>query len=90
MDGVRTTDVTCPQIDGLWNGICYLLQAQHDIDNGDMVAAGRHWHTAFQWLWMGAIVWVAVILPLFLMGLTLLIVFTISSSWTWWISLVYT
>ena len=53
------------------------MQAQDDIINGDMAAAGRHWRTACQWPYMGAAIWVAAILPLVIIGLSLGIVFAI-------------
>lgn len=67
------------QIYDLWNDICYHLQAQEDINNGDMSAAGRHWRTAFQWPCSGVTSWVSAILPLVILGLIIGIAFAIVS-----------
>ena len=55
----------------------FFLQAQDDVTNGDMAAAGRHWRTACQWPCMGVTIWVSAILPLVIIGLSLGIVFAI-------------
>ena len=54
-----------------------ILQARHDINNDDLPAARRHWRTACQWPYLGACVWVSVILPIVISGLIIGIVLVI-------------
>ena len=54
-----------------------MIKAQHDVNNADMTAVGRHWRTACQWPCMGVTAWVSAILPLVIIGLSLGIVFAI-------------
>ena len=53
---------------------CLFLQAQHEINNNDILAAGRQWRSACQWPYLGACVWAAVVLPFVFGGLVVGIV----------------
>lgn len=52
----------------------FFLQAQDDVTNGDMAAAGRRWRTGCQWPYLGVILWVTTILTI---ELSLVIVFAV-------------
>ena len=46
-----------------WHHGCFhLLQAQDDLKNDDMQAAGRRWRTACQWPYYWMIIWVVLVL----------------------------
>ena len=53
------------------------LQARHDINNDDIPAARRHWHTACQWPYLGACIWISVLLPIVISGLIIGVVLAI-------------